>query len=407
MAIVEIKIKDIKPGENYRKHQDKGGMKELTQSVKTHGVLQPIIVRKNGKGYEIVAGHRRHEAATSAGLKTIPASVIKVDDAEALEIAVIENTQREDPNPMDEAIGFKRLLELGKHMPDTLAKKLGKSLSYVYTRLKLNDLPKDCQKALLNSELDFSIAVQLCRLTDKKDMSDFLADILDQDMSAAQVRSHIQSEYGQRLDSVIFDKTGCDKCPNRSVTQAALFPGVDGEDDRCMDEKCWRKKNMDHLAGLAGGYEIKGWNIIRDAEEIRKLDRKGVKIGWNTPLKTKCKPCLQRAFFYADADGRIVYGWWCSSKKCHDEVYYGIKPRDKSEASLAKPAKDAKEGEEQQSSSSDSSDQSAPSEELDKVTVPGLTDPVTVECPCCFMDIRLLPEVKDVAEVVESAEVVE
>lgn len=326
MPITELKVKDIKPGENYRRHQDKGGMKELTASVRSHGVLQPIIVRKNGKGYEIIAGHRRHAAAIAAGLKTVPASVVKADDAEALEIAVIENTQREDPNPMDEGLGFKRLLDLGKHTPESLSKKLDKSLSYVYTRLKLNDLPKDCQKALLDGTIELGHALVLCRMSEKKDQSEMLREMLDQDMSIGEAREHLRDYYGAPMPGAIFDKTGCAKCPSRSTTQASLFPGVDGTDDRCMDEKCFRARTLDALKKIAEKEASKGRMVICDLAEIRRLDRKGAKIKFDASLKQKCQKCMERSFYHAADEDRVVYGWHCPSKKCHDETVLGIKP---------------------------------------------------------------------------------
>lgn len=396
MAIQEIKIKDIKPGENYRRHQDKGAMKQLTASVKSHGVLQPIIIRKIKSGYQIIAGHRRHEAAVAAGLKTIPASILNVDDAGALEIAVIENTQREDPNPMDEAQGFKRLLDLGKHTPDTLAKKLDKSVSYVYTRLKLNDLETSCQKALMSGSIDLSHASMILRVPDKAAQKEMLQTILDQDMSPAQVRQMIVEDYGRDMSRAVFSPEACGKCDHRSTTQEKLFADAKADGDRCMDEKCWKKKTSLALQGMASDHKAKGRPVITGPAEVRKLyGGKGSILRNIANLKSKCKACTGLAFFYDDNRPNNMdadYGWWCPKTACYSETVLGMKPPKKKEPG----DRSQKPGEEQTapSSSSDASDTSHSSDALDKVTVPGLTNPVTVECPCCFMDIRLTPEVK-------------
>ena len=137
----ELSLNKIKASkENYRSAISEGPLEDLTASVKAKGILQPILVRPMNGKYEIVAGHRRYLAAQAAGLETIPATVREFDDQEALEIQVIENSQREDPNPMDEARGFQRLVEMGNHTPDTLAEKLGRNVAYVYSRVKLLDI---------------------------------------------------------------------------------------------------------------------------------------------------------------------------------------------------------------------------------------------------------------------------
>jgi len=324
----ELKLKDIEPGENYRKHLGKAGMKELTASIKSHGVLQPIIVRKVGKKYEVIAGHRRHLAATEAGLKTIPASIVTADDAAALEISVIENSQREDPNPMDEAQGFEKLLSLGKHTAESLAKKLDKSASYVYTRLRLNDLAKDVQKALQNDKITLAHALVLLRLPEKKDQQELLDDIIDQDMSPAQARGHLDN-YGMDMARAIFIADGCLNCEHRTTTQAKLFADGKPDDDRCMDAACFKRKMLQHLEALAGKESARGRDIAREADVIQAIQRKGRTIHSEKDMKPACRACEKIVFFYAEDNGRVIYGWQCPDKRHYDEVYYGIKPQPK------------------------------------------------------------------------------
>ncbi len=165
-----VQIKKIIPAKNnYRKTFDIKAMEELTASVKAKGVLQPILVRPNGKKghYEIVAGHRRFSAAEAAGLKEIPVMVKELSDEEALEVQVIENSQREDPNPMDEAWGFKSLLDMGKHTPETLAVKIGRSLKYILGRIRLTGLDKAVQEKIASGEVSTGHAMlfTLCSKT--------------------------------------------------------------------------------------------------------------------------------------------------------------------------------------------------------------------------------------------------
>src|SRR3989304_6388820 len=117
-AFQEIPTRKLGPS-NYPRHYDESALKEMTESVRAKAVIEPIVCRPlNGKQkgkYEIVAGHRRHHAAAAAGLKVMPAMVRSLSDEEALEIQIIENAQREDPNPIDQARGDKLLPERGKH----------------------------------------------------------------------------------------------------------------------------------------------------------------------------------------------------------------------------------------------------------------------------------------------------
>lgn len=117
-------------------------LNELAQSIKTHGLLQPIVVRPlNGGLYEIIAGERRWRASQRAGLHDIPAIIMELTDTEALEIALVENLQREDLNPVDEAMGYKKLMDEFKHTQEQLAEALGKSRSHVANMVRLLALP--------------------------------------------------------------------------------------------------------------------------------------------------------------------------------------------------------------------------------------------------------------------------
>src|SRR3990167_9068072 len=159
MALGELKGCALNP----RQHYDQKKIEELAQSIKSVGVLQPIVVRPNGPGHEIIAGTRRYRAASFAYLPEVPVIVRELTDAEALEIMVIENNQREDVNALEEAEGYKRLIEQ-KYNLEILAAKIGRSTKYIYDRLKLLQLTSQAKKLLLEDRINPGHAILLARL---------------------------------------------------------------------------------------------------------------------------------------------------------------------------------------------------------------------------------------------------
>ncbi|QPM67796.1 ParB/RepB/Spo0J family partition protein [Atribacter laminatus] len=134
------------------------GLEELAESIRIHGVLQPIILRSDGTGYEIVAGERRWRAAQKAGLSTIPAIVEEVNEQKRLEIALIENLQREDLNPLDLAKGIHRLMLNFELTQEDISKRLGKKRPTIANLLRLLDLPQEIQKLIENNNISFGHA---------------------------------------------------------------------------------------------------------------------------------------------------------------------------------------------------------------------------------------------------------
>ena len=148
-GIEMIDIEKIKPCPYQpRKNFDKESLDDLIQSVKEKGILQPLIVRKKGSKFEIVAGERRYRAATSAGLKQVPVILKDLNDAEAFEISLIENIIRQNLNPIEEACGFDKLVKEYNYTHETLSKSIGKSRSYISNSLRLLNLP-DLVKSLI------------------------------------------------------------------------------------------------------------------------------------------------------------------------------------------------------------------------------------------------------------------
>ena len=149
-----VAIDKVKPNPNQpRTHFNETELRELSESIKAHGVLQPLLVRKQGDGFEIIAGERRYQAAKLAGLTEVPVTIKEADDQAVLEMALIENLQRSDLNPIEEAKGYKQLIKTSGMTQEALSKAVSKSRSTITNSLRLLDLPEQVQDLLYNGKL--------------------------------------------------------------------------------------------------------------------------------------------------------------------------------------------------------------------------------------------------------------
>ena len=150
----KVPIDKINPNPNQpRTHFNETLLNELADSIRENGVLQPLLVRKKGKGYEIIAGERRYQASKIAGLEELPVIVKEVDDQKMLELALIENLQRSDLNPIEEAKGYRQLIKASGMTQEALSKAVSKSRSSITNSLRLLDLPEPVQQYLFNGRL--------------------------------------------------------------------------------------------------------------------------------------------------------------------------------------------------------------------------------------------------------------
>lgn len=149
-----VSIEDIHPNPHQpRTHFNETELEELSESIRSHGVLQPLLVRKDDKGYEIIAGERRYQASKIAGVTEVPVVVREVDDNEMLELALIENLQRSDLNPIEEAKGYRKLIQATGMTQEALSKAVSKSRSAITNSLRLLDLPQRVQELLFEGKL--------------------------------------------------------------------------------------------------------------------------------------------------------------------------------------------------------------------------------------------------------------
>ncbi|MEG0794475.1 MAG: ParB/RepB/Spo0J family partition protein [Bacilli bacterium] len=186
--VLEIDIDEIRSNPYQpRKTFDIESLNELAKSIKEYGVVQPIIVKKSIKGYELIAGERRTKAAKIAGLKVIPAIIKDFNDQEMMEIALIENIQREDLNPMEEATSFSNIIKLRGYTQEEFANKFGKSRSYVTNILGLLKLPDEVKKMVERKSISMSHARVLSKIDDDEKVIDLAKQIVNEELSVRDI----------------------------------------------------------------------------------------------------------------------------------------------------------------------------------------------------------------------------
>lgn len=264
-TFARLALADLRPSpDNPRRiADDDPTIAELAESLRTLGQIEPIVVRHPGAGtliiegeprFEILAGERRFRAAKLAGLETIEAKVLEIDDATALEITVVENLQREDLHPLDEARGVRSLLNSGRSI-DQIADRLGKRPAWVAQRAQLTALIEEwVALAAKRAELSVAHLEQVARLPEAV-QRDFAAEVKDcywvTERTAKEFGQHIAEKYLHALkaaawkldDADLVPEAGaCSTCPKRSSCQELLFADVVGKHDRCLDAACWYRK---------------------------------------------------------------------------------------------------------------------------------------------------------------------
>ena len=165
---VEVRISEIEPNRDQpRKHFDEAALSELSESIRQHGLIQPLLVRPLiGGGYQIIAGERRWRASRMAGLKTVPVVIREMDEMEAMELALIENLQREDLNPVEEALGYKSLMDTFSMTQEQVSEKVGKSRPAVANALRLLSLKDYESEALAAGKITSGHARTLLSIND-------------------------------------------------------------------------------------------------------------------------------------------------------------------------------------------------------------------------------------------------
>ncbi len=193
--IMEIPLEELRPNPYQpRKVFDEEALQDLADSIKEHGVFQPIIIKKSIKGYEIIAGERRYRASKIAGLTKIPAIIRNFTDEQMMEIALLENLQRENLNAIEEAIAYKKMIQNLGITQEELAKKVGKSRSHVTNIIGLLRLPQEVQQLVADSKITMGHARALSKLESEEEMKALANKIIDEHLPVRQTEEDLSSD---------------------------------------------------------------------------------------------------------------------------------------------------------------------------------------------------------------------
>jgi len=277
------------PGNRYVGGFDKRKLKQLAESIKAMGVQQPAVVRRRTegrKGYELVAGERRWRASKIAGLDTLPCVVREIDDFTLMKIQTVENLQREDVHPLDEADGFKRLMDKGGMSVDMIAKEVGQTKSYIYHRLKLCSIESVVRKALMEEKISTGHAELIARLPGHYQQEALTLCFANTWIGTGQaqillplkdVRKAIDARLLLELGAASFDKEDadllpsagpCATCPKRTLNAPELFSELKGR-DYCTDQRCYEAK-------IDAGVERKRQELKEAGEEFAEVSCFGI-----------------------------------------------------------------------------------------------------------------------------------
>lgn len=190
---VQIPIQEIRPNPYQpRKEFDEKALEELSRSIEQHGIFTPLLVRKSIKGYDLIAGERRLRAARKVKLETVPAIIVDFDEQEMMEIALLENIQREDLNPIEEAEAFESLVNTLHYTQEKLAERVGKSREYCANMLRLLKLPQEVKQLVVDKKLTMGHVRPLLGLNDEEQMYEAAQEILKQKMSVRAAEKYVK-----------------------------------------------------------------------------------------------------------------------------------------------------------------------------------------------------------------------
>lgn len=360
--VEEIRLDQIQPSKNNpRRRVDQAAMAELTESIKARGVLQPILVRPmTAGGYQIVCGERRWQASQAAEKRTIPARIVNLTDAEALELAVIENVQRENIHELDEALGYKALIKQdpAHYTVETIAAKVGRSPKYIYGRLKLGELTPNLQKAFYEGKLTVGHATEIARLQPKdqeralsecfpghRTTAAILKDKDPRPISVRELRDWIQREIHLSLAQAPFDVNdpnllpaagACTACPKRSGSNPLLFADTIKRPDVCTDPECFKQKLDTLVARRTEELEKSGEKLVKVSDSHLFYGQKSLpgviyRPDYHEATAGDCPNTTVAVIVEGKRAGTKLYV--CTNKRCqtHAERSVGLTPEEKAE----------------------------------------------------------------------------
>jgi ParB family transcriptional regulator, chromosome partitioning protein len=241
----EVPVSKILPNPAQpRLSYDEDSLTDLASSIREHGVLQPILVRPSGSKFELIAGERRWRASGMAGRESIPAIVVEFDEQTALEVSIIENLQREDVSPLEEAAMFRKMTETFGYSVRQLAQKVGKDKGYVENRLRLSDAPADIRELVSLRKDTISHAYELMKIGDERKRRRLAKRVAAGDLSLAKLRIIT----GTGADD---EKNSSEKTPRRRArTVAGEVASVRAADDALMGARSKLAQGVDDLVDI-------------------------------------------------------------------------------------------------------------------------------------------------------------
>lgn len=195
-AVLQVPIEDIIPNRNQpRLAFDDASLQELAASIKQHGVIQPIVLRKVGEKYEIIAGERRYKASKIAGLTSIPAVISNIDDQKSAEVSIVENIQRKNLTSIEEAKSYKALLDQGFMSQEELAKRMGLSQSAISNKLRLLNLAPEVQDAIMKEKISERHARSLLSIKNPDEQIKWLQRIIEERLNVRELDTELKKSY--------------------------------------------------------------------------------------------------------------------------------------------------------------------------------------------------------------------
>jgi ParB family chromosome partitioning protein len=327
--VIMIPLSKIIPSKtNPRTVFDEAELEELRDSIKIHGVIQPITVRTSDDKYEIIAGERRYRATKLAGLKEIPGIIKEFTDEQVGEIQIIENLQRADVHPIDEAAGYKRLMDSGNYSIKTLASQVGKSDEYIAQRLKLVDLTDGFNEDFRAGKITLEHAKLLSRLTpgDQINADQFIKRTLygGEIVPPKRLKDWIKDNCMLRLNKVGFDKRddrlaegcgACTDCIKRTGNNKTLFSDIE-KDDYCTDASCFNKKVEAHINNVLTELHKKEKSFVLISDSYRASKPNALDNGDYKKLKKgeTCKGAVTGVMVEGEERGKELNV--CTDKSC-------------------------------------------------------------------------------------------
>lgn len=254
-----LRITEVEPNrEQPRKNFDKDALEELAESIKIHGLIQPIIVQKKEDYYEIIAGERRWRAAKIAGLKELPVVIKEYTPQEVMEIALIENIQRKDLNPIEEAIAYKSLVNEYNLKQDELAKKMSKSRAAIANSMRLLKLAEDVQEMIINQELSMGHARALLAIEHEELQIDTAKTVIEKGLSVRETEKLVKNILKPKqirmeippVDKAVYDQIQ-DRLKEVMGTKVSINPKKNGKGK--IEIEYYSSEELERLIELFSG----------------------------------------------------------------------------------------------------------------------------------------------------------